>query len=58
MQSERQKSRRVFGRRILPRLGIGNELRCREATEDAVVVVVEAVDNYGVVGEVDVKDIF
>lgn len=47
MQSERQKSRRVFGRRILPRLGIGNELRCREATEDAVVVV-EAVDNYGV----------
>lgn len=43
-QPERQESRRIFGRRILPRSEIGDELRCRE---DAVVVM-EAVDNCGV----------
>lgn len=46
-QPERQESRRIFGRRILPRSEIGDELRCREAAEDAVVVM-EAVDNCGV----------
>lgn len=47
MQSEQQKSMWIFGRRILPRLEMGNEVKCREATED-VVVVIKAVDNYGV----------
>lgn len=31
----------------MPRLEIGNELRCREATEDTVVVI-KVVDNCGV----------
>jgi len=47
MLAEQQKSGRIFGRIILPRLEIGNELRCRESTEDAVVVI-KVVDNYRV----------
>lgn len=45
MQEELQKSRWIFGRRLLARLEIGNELRCREATE-AAVVVIKVVDKY------------
>lgn len=47
MQLECHQSRWILGRRILPRLEIGNELRCREATEDAEILT-EVEDNCGV----------
>lgn len=48
MQLECHQSRWIFGRRILPRLEIGNELRCREATEDDAEIVIQVEDNCGV----------
>lgn len=47
MQLECHQSRWIFGRTVLPSLEIGNELRCREATEDAEIVT-KVEDNYGV----------
>lgn len=47
MQLECHQSRRIFDRRILPRLEMGNDLRCREAMEDAEIVI-KVEDNSGV----------
>lgn len=46
MQLECHQSRWNFGRRILPGLEIGKEQKCREATEDAEIVI-KVEDNYG-----------